>query len=103
MRLPLEIQFDEEYWPPSEGSARSRAPSHEEGGDGFAVIDGQIDLTEAVRQYVEMARPISPRCGSGCPGTGAAPIEAETTDARWAALSSLREQLSDPVDSRVAE
>ena len=93
--LPLELDFDEEYWPGQDpfSGERIEAPPEREG---FDVIDGQIDLSEAVRQYVEMSRPISPRCGAECPGMGAdaAPLE-PAGDQRWAALSALREQLSE--------
>ena len=80
LSLSLRLEFDEEFWP-------AAAPL-----DGFAVLDGQLDLTEVVRQYVEMARPISPRCAADCPGLGSAQAGGEPQiDDRWAALASLRE------------
>lgn len=94
--LALDIEFDEEFWPPHDALAgRSRAPQPEP--DGFDVIDSQIDLSEAVRQYAEMARPMSPRCGPNCPGAAAlGPLRTPEIDERWAALAPLREQLNRP-------
>ena len=89
--LELQIEFDEEFRPA--GSAQAEDPFAEP--DGFAVVDGQIDLSEVVRQYAEMARPMSPRCGTECPGAadpeGSGKEEAEPPiDARWAVLSQLQ-------------
>ena len=91
--VELELEFDEEFWPASDAlTGRPVEPPPER--DGFAVIDGQIDLNEVVRQYVEMARPMSPRCGPACPGAGLPAADDEhPTDHRWAALAALREQL----------
>ena len=96
LSLVLDLQFDEEFWPPTDAlTGRALQPPPER--DGFAVIDGQIDLTEVVRQYVEMARPISPRCGPSCPGAGLPDANDEQeTDDRWAALRALRGQLPQP-------
>ncbi len=91
----LRIAFDEEFWPPSDpvSGMRLEPPPEREG---FAVADGQIDLTEAVRQYVEMARPMSPRCGPTCPGMGADESASDPLpDARWAALAALRRELGE--------
>ena len=57
---------------------------------GFSVIDGQIDLSEAVRQYTEMERPMSPRCGADCLGLDASASTEAPVDARWAALATLK-------------
>ena len=91
LRLELALEFDEEFWPPTDAlTGRAIEPPAER--DGFAVLDGQLDLTEVVRQYVEMARPISPRCAADCPGLGSVSAEGEPPiDDRWAALASLRE------------
>ena len=96
LAIALRLEFDEEFWPAGEALDGRRTNRFVER-DGFAVIDGQIDLTEVVRQYTEMARPMSPRCGSDCPGAASeeAPPEAEQEiDDRWAALGALREQLA---------
>ena len=86
--LPLEVSFDEEFWPVMDvisGIAIEPPPERA----GFAVIDGQIDLSEAVRQYVEMGRPMSPRCGTDCPGLATSTSAEQPVDDRWAALSAL--------------
>ena len=88
----LELSFDEEFWPSMDvvsGVAIEPPPERA----GFSVIDGQIDLSEAVRQYVEMGRPMSPRCGSDCPGLDTNASIEPPVDARWAALSELKSAL----------
>ena len=92
MSLPLEVSFDEEFWPPSEAASDDfLQPAQEQ--IGFSVIDGQIDLAEAVRQYIEMGRPMSPRCGQDCPGLATeSPSEAPVDD-RWSALAALQQEL----------
>ncbi len=89
IELQLELSFDEEFWPAMDafsGIAIEPPPERV----GFSVIDGQIDLSEAVRQYVDMGRPMSPRCGSDCPGLDTSASTEPPVDARWAALSALK-------------
>ena len=87
--LPLDLSFDEEFWPSMDViSGITIEPPPERAG--FAVIDGQIDLSEAVRQYVEMGRPMSPRCGTDCPGLATSTSTEQPVDVRWAALSALK-------------
>ncbi len=89
LELPLEMSFDEEFWPDSDaalGVAIEPPPERA----GFAVIDGQIDLSEAVRQYVEMGRPMSPRCGEDCPGLQNEEPQEAPIDDRWSALAALK-------------
>ncbi|MCY3734264.1 MAG: DUF177 domain-containing protein [Chloroflexi bacterium] len=97
MMLPLELSFDEEFWPPAEtGSDDYLQPAQEQ--IGFSVTDGQMDLSEAVRQYVEMGRPMSPRCGQDCPGLESdSPSEAPVDD-RWAALAALQQKLQQEIE-----
>ena len=93
IRVPLRLEFDEEYWPgrdPADGRAVEIPPERE----GFPIVDSEIDLSEAVRQYAVMARPISPRCGDSCPGVEAGGAEPEM-DGRWAALAAVRGRLDD--------
>ena len=90
--LELELGFDEEFWPPIDAvTGASIEPPPERAG--FAVIDGQIDLTEAVRQYVEMQRPMSPRCGADCSGLDSNTSTVAPVDDRWSALSALKLEL----------
>ena len=96
--LGLSLSFDEEYWPTQTEIATVRQPYEADPSDpmerdGFAAIDGQIDLSEAVRQYVDMARPMSPRCGPDCPGLETEPQAEGNPDDRWAPLASLKQAL----------
>lgn len=92
MTLSLELSFDEEFWPPSEAASDDFLQPPQEK-IGFSVIDGQIDLAEAVRQYIEMGRPMSPRCGQDCPGLMTeSPSEAPIDD-RWSALAALKQEI----------
>lgn len=92
MTLPLEVSFDEEFWPPAEAASDDYLqPAQEQ--IGFSVIDGQIDLSEAVRQYVEMGRPMSPRCGQDCPGLETEPTSEAPVDDRWSALAALKQEI----------
>lgn len=89
IELDLDLTFDEEFWPAMDvisGVAIEPPPERA----GFSVIDGQIDLSEAVRQYVDMGRPMSPRCGSDCPGLRTSLSTEPPVDARWSALSALK-------------
>ena len=44
LRLELALEFDEEFWPAGEALDRTAARIGSPERDGFAVIDGQIDL-----------------------------------------------------------
>ena len=88
----LDFRFEEEFWP--EKDPVSRQPLHvPEGREGFPIVDSHIDLSEALRQYAEMARPLSPRCGAKCPGAAVAKPAAGAIDSRWDALQRLRDEL----------
>lgn len=87
--LVLDVSFDEEFWPSIDAFSGERIDPPPERA-GFAVIDGQIDLSEAVRQYVEMERPMSPRCGTDCPGLDTSTSMEPPVDARWSALAALQ-------------
>ncbi len=89
IKVALELDFDEEFWPSFDVVTGLRIEPPPERA-GFAAIDGQIDLSEAVRQYVEMERPMSPRCGSECPGLETNTSARPEIDPRWAALSTLQ-------------
>lgn len=103
LSLPLTLALREEYWPPVD-PRRHEVVEVPEGREGFAVVEGHIDLREAIRQYVVMERPMRTDCGAGCPGrplgeesrSDSAPDErrdAESVDSRWAALRGLRDEL----------
>lgn len=103
LSLPLTLALREEYWPPVD-PLRQAVVEVPEGREGFAVVEGHIDLREAIRQYVVMERPMRTDCGAGCPGrpsgeesgSDSAPDEsreAESVDSRWVALRGLRDEL----------
>ncbi len=91
---PIRIELAEEFWPPHDPATHQRIEVPEER-TGFPIVDGELDLREAVRQYVEMARPMRPVCGAQCRGTNLAASASPTGDQRWAALESLRNKLGD--------
>ncbi len=98
---PLAILFEEEFWPPADPRTQQRTAISEER-LGFPIIDSHLDLSEALRQYVEMARPMQPLCAPECPGDGGAnpapagAREPEPTpgDDRWATLQTLQRRLT---------
>ena len=88
---PLSIAFSEEFWP--EYDQMSQTPvTVPEGREGFRIVQGQLDLSDAARQYVEMARPMRPFCGPKCRGIPEAPRQEsrKEPDMRWGALEQLR-------------
>ena len=97
MALPLEVSFDEEFWPPSEAASDGYLQPPQEQ-IGFSVIDGQLDLSEAVRQYIEMGRPMSPRCGQDCPGLVTEASSEAPVDDRWSALAALQQELQQEIE-----
>ena len=97
----LMVELQEEFWP---GSHPLRREPEEipDGREGFPITDSLLDLQEALRQYVEMNRPMQPICRPDCAGAGAAtaPDAAAVTestetpvDHRWAALEELRREV----------
>ena len=92
IRLTVDVSFDEEFWPPADAiSGLPLEPPPER--FGFSVIDGQLDLSEAVRQYVELDRPMSPRCGPDCQGLKTDSSAEAPVDDRWSALAALKHEL----------
>lgn len=97
--LPLALRFEEEFWPPDD-SIHHGPLFVPEGRDGFPIVEGILDLSEAVRQYAEMAWPMRALCGPDCPGPAAADAAsppavepAAEFDSRWQALQPLRRRL----------
>ncbi len=90
---PLDVRLHEEFWPDYDPVLQQRVEVPE-GREGFPIELGLLDLQEALRQHVEMARPMQPICRSDCPGAdgGTEPAEAAApaVDHRWAALEQLR-------------
>ncbi len=101
-RSALSLRFEEEFWPPYDHLTQRPVEVPQER-EGFPIVDGHLDLRDAVRQYVEMARPMRPQCGPACPGP-AGPVGREPPaqegqepespgDSRWVALQGLRDTL----------
>lgn len=90
---PLDVRLHEEFWPDYDPVLQQRVEIPE-GREGFPIELGLLDLQEALRQHVEMARPMQPICRSDCPGAdgGTEPAKAAepAVDHRWAALEQLR-------------
>jgi uncharacterized protein len=65
--LPLELEFEEEYFPLLDVGA-APMPEPEEP-TSFTIDEYQVlDLTEAIRQYSVMAIPMKPLCRADCAG-----------------------------------
>ncbi len=96
---PFTVRFSEEFWPAFDPLTRERVHVPEER-EGFPISDGHLDLGEAIRQYVEMARSMRPLCGRpACPAV-AEPVPLDrrdeaAVDSRWAALQTLRDHLNE--------
>lgn len=97
---PAHVSFEEVFYQQVDVATGARlAPPPD--ADAF-VIDTHhtIDITEAVRQYSEMAAAIQPLCRPDCPGLcpvcgqdlGIEPCDCDRTpvDSRWAALAGLK-------------
>lgn len=88
---PLELAIDEE--------TQSGGGPAEEAGERLRIDDDILDLTEAVRQYLEIAPPMKPLCRTGCKGIcpgcganlndGACDCDAVPRDPRWGALLAM--------------
>ena len=99
----LVVELQEEFWPGANPLLREPVEIPD-GREGFPITDSLLDLQEALRQYVEMNRPMQPICRPDCAGGGAAtapgaaavtetPESTETpVDHRWAALEELRRE-----------
>jgi uncharacterized protein len=98
---PVTVDFEEEYVPlvdANTGAPVRIDPSEEE--DMFRVSPRfELDLREALRQYILMYEPAKPLCRADCAGLcpvcgadmNAGPHECEQpTDERWSALSGLK-------------
>jgi uncharacterized protein len=97
---PASISFDEIYAQQVDVVSSTRLPLPDDP-DAFLIgTDHSIDITEAVRQYTEMAAAMQPLCRPDCPGLcpecgqdlTLAPCSCERNpiDIRWAALEKLK-------------
>jgi uncharacterized protein len=103
---PVTVDFEEEYVPLLDANTSAPVhidPSEEE--DTFRVsIRFELDLREALRQYILMYEPTKPLCRADCaglcPDCGAdmniGPHECEQpTDGRWSALAGLKSETTE--------
>lgn len=94
----VEIALEEEYVPVYDPNTGNKVRVRE--GDVFRIgPDFELDLREALRQYVLMSEPLKPLCRAACPGLcqncgadlNAGPCDCrESADARWGALAALK-------------
>lgn len=99
VRVPLTLQFQEEYYPSVDLLTGAPLPASEDPTD--FVIDEHhlLDLTEAIRQHVLVAVPMQPLCRPDCVGLcpdcgadwnlGPCTCSSEEFDSRWTSLSGL--------------
>jgi uncharacterized protein len=99
VRSPVYVDFEEEYVPLVD--ADTGAPVRLEAGDDTFRINPrfELDLREALRQYILMSEPVKPLCKADCAGLcpvcgtdlNAGPHQCEEPpDERWSALAGLK-------------
>jgi len=106
VRTPVAVDFEEEYVPKVD--ANTGSPVHideSEEEDTFRVNTRfELDLREALRQYILMCEPAKPLCRPDCAGLcpvcgadmNAGPHECEQPpDERWSALAGLKNETTE--------
>lgn len=99
-RMPVALDFEEEYRPGQVLPGREGEEQEEEDGKTFSVYQGdEIDLTEPIRQNLLLEIPMKPVCRPDCKGLcpscgknwneGPCECEKETGDPRFAVLRGL--------------
>ena len=69
MGYPLELDIEEEYLPKTDVLTRARMKDPQEFEENFFTGSGHIlDLSEAVRQYLDIGTPMNPICSDNCSG-----------------------------------
>ncbi len=100
MEYPLEINIEEEYLPEKDILTGARLNDRQKFDENFFISsDHVIDMTEAVRQYLDIGTPMNPTCSNNCNGIcltcGVNLNETSCTcdetpaDPRWGALLEL--------------
>lgn len=95
------VAFEEVFVQQVDVATGAKVESEEGDEESFRIgLDHTIDITEAVRQYTEMAAAMQPLCQPECPGLcaecgqdltlGACACDRTPLDSRWAALAELR-------------
>ena len=96
------VAFEEEFFQQVDIVTGLRTPSERAEADSFFIgLDYIIDITEAVRQYSEVAAEMQPLCRPDCPGIcqecgrdlaiEACACEQQPIDSRWLALTTLKQ------------
>jgi uncharacterized protein len=99
-RQPLEIEFEEEYFPTVDVNTGATLSPPEEASV-FTIDEYHIlDLAEGIRQYALIALPMKALCDENCAGLcpkcgknlnqGKCDCPADDTDPRWSKLAELR-------------
>jgi uncharacterized protein len=99
-RQPLRIKFEEEFLPSIDILSGMALPPPEEP-SAFTIDEHHIlDLTEAVRQYALLAKPMKPLCKKDCTGLcptcgknlneGKCDCPDDNNDPRWSKLAELK-------------
>ena len=97
---PAHIAFDEIYAQQVDLQTGARLAQPDDPESFRIALDHTIDITEAVRQYTEMAAAMQPLCRPDCPGICATcgqdlsiatcACDRTPVDSRWAALAALK-------------
>lgn len=98
-RTCLRLHFEEEFFPIIDVNTGAAIPLPEEPGGFTTDEQHNIDLTEAVRQYILVAAPMKPLCRENCGGlcpvcgqnlnNGTCRCPSQPIDPRWSKLSKL--------------
>lgn len=97
---PAHVRFDEIYVQQVDVMTGARLEQAEDPDAFLIALNHTIDITEAVRQYTEVAAAMQPLCRPDCPGIcpecgqdlSIAPCRCDRApaDPRWAALAALK-------------
>lgn len=97
---PAHISFEEVYAQQVEVATGTHLPPPDDPEAFLIALNHTIDITEAVRQYSEMAAAMQPLCRPDCPGIcpecgqdlsiAACRCDRGPIDSRWAALAALK-------------
>ncbi|MFN0096493.1 MAG: DUF177 domain-containing protein [Dehalococcoidia bacterium] len=99
---PAHLDFEEVFAQQVDLLTGTRLPEPEDP-DAFLIgIDHTVDITEAVRQYTEMAAEMQPLCRPDCPGLcpqcgqdlslKVCACDRQPMDPRWAILAALKQR-----------
>ena len=110
---PLQFGLEDEFYPTIDVVTGSAVDAPEDL-DGFPIDAAhQVDLRDAVRQGVLLAKSMAPLCRPDCAGlcpecghdlnSGQCACRPDTADARWAALAEWAVEVPDSVNSSDAK